>query len=103
MTGLEGISSAPLPADLRDAPKATQERWRAGLGFEQVLVGQLAKALAATTGGEDGGSAATQTYRSMLPDTLAAAVTASGGIGLARALADDTQRTGTSVTPAAGA
>lgn len=83
---LDPITTAALPADLRDAPKATQDRYRAALGFEQVLVGQLTKALAATAGDEGGASAATRTYRSMLPETLASTIAANGGIGLAREL-----------------
>lgn len=83
---LDAITSAALPADLRDAPKATQDRYRAALGFEQVLTAQLAKALTATADSEEGASAATETYRSMLPDTLAHALTQAGGLGLARQL-----------------
>ena len=86
MSGLSNITSAALPPELRDAPKAQQDRYRAALGFEQVLVQQLTKALVETAGGEGEGSAATKTYRSMLPEALADGMTAAGGLGLARTL-----------------
>lgn len=82
-----GPIDAPLPADLRSAPRETQDRYRAAAGFEQMLVAQLTKTLSATAGGDAGASAATGTYRAMLPDVLAQSITAAGGLGLARSIA----------------
>ena len=83
-----------LPADVRNAGPGAQQEYRTALAFERVLISQLTKAMQATVGGEDGGSAGTQAYRDMLPDTMADALVAGGGIGLAsdlvRALRTDT-------------
>lgn len=54
---------------------------RAAEGFERVLIGQLTKQLQATTGAEEGAGAA-GAYASMLPDAMADALSANGGIGL---------------------
>ena len=71
-----------LPADVRAAGPGAQQEYRTALAFERVLISQLTKAMQSTVGGEDEGSAATQTYRNMLPDTMADALVANGGIGL---------------------
>jgi Rod binding domain-containing protein len=73
-----------LPADVRAGGPGAQQEYRTALAFERVLIGQLTKAMQATVGGEDDpGTAATQTYRNMLPDTMADALVSNGGIGLA--------------------
>jgi len=73
-----------LPARVRDASAADQKAYTTALAFEHVLLGQLTKAMAPTASPDDeGSSAATKTYTDMLPDTLADALTASGGIGVA--------------------
>jgi Rod binding domain-containing protein len=73
-----------LPADVRAAGSGAQQEYRTALAFERVLISQLTKAMQATVGGEDdSGTAATKTYRNMLPDTMADALVGSGGIGLA--------------------
>jgi Rod binding domain-containing protein len=76
-----------LPAEIRAEGPGAQQEYRAALAFERVLLGQLAKSLQATTGADrpDGGAAA-GAYASMLPDAMADALTAAGGIGLAPAL-----------------
>ena len=76
-----------LPSQLRTASSGAQQEYRAAQAFERVLLGQLAKAMQATVPGEeDGAGAATQSYRQMLPDTMADALGAGGGIGLASEL-----------------
>lgn len=76
-----GVAPAP---DLRAASAGEQQEYRSALAFERVLLGQLTKAMLATTGApQEGASAATETYKSMLPDTMADALVAGGGIGLA--------------------
>lgn len=91
------LDSTALPADVRAGTKADRDRYVAALGFERQLVTQLAKQPADTAKADDAGSpAATQTYRQMLPDALADAVTQSGGLGLARGIYDATKPPGAS-------
>ena len=88
MSTLPPIDSSVLPADVRNGTPAQRKSYEAALGFERMLVQQLTKSLAETTkaNGEDEGSAATNTYRSMLPDVLADGITSAGGLGLASQL-----------------
>ena len=77
-----------LPPALRDASPAEQRDYRTALAFERVLIGQLETAMQATVPGEDeDAGAATNTYRELLPGTMADALVAGGGIGLAADLA----------------
>ncbi len=92
MTSISELAPLPagtvLPADVRAAGPDAQKDYKTALAFERVLIGQLTKAMQSTVPGEDeGASAATKTYRDMLPDTMADALTAGGGIGLAADLA----------------
>jgi Rod binding domain-containing protein len=60
----------------------------AALGFEQLLVQQLAETLVASAQAEDEeNDAASAMYRQMLPDALSESVKQAGGIGLASQLA----------------
>jgi Rod binding domain-containing protein len=94
------IDEAALPADVRKGTKAQKQTYQAALGFEQLLVQQLAQSMMTSAGGaddSDGGSdgsdsgdgsgstddATSTLYQQMLPDQLASAVTSAGGIGLA--------------------
>ena len=63
------------------------EQEKAALGFERQLLMSLTEQLAksAMPDGE-GASAATQAYKDMLPGTLADAMVAAGGVGLAASL-----------------
>ena len=74
-----------LPPEIRSAGVGAQQEYRSALAFERVLLGQLTKAMqslrSAATG--DGASAATQAYKDMLPETMADALVAGGGVGLA--------------------
>lgn len=72
-----------LPRELRNASVGEQQEYRSALAFERMLLGQLTKAMQATVSQEGEGSAATQAYKNMLPDTMADAMIAGGGIGLA--------------------
>jgi Rod binding domain-containing protein len=83
---LPAIDRSLLPADIREAGPQRRKEYAAALGFEQLLVQQLTKSLADSAAPEEEGDAASQTYRSMLPETLAEAVTSAGGLGLARDL-----------------
>jgi len=88
------IDEAALPADVRKGTTAQKQTYQAALGFEQLLVQQLAQSMMSSADGADDGSGsgdgsdssagATSTpYQQMLPDQLASAVTSAGGIGLA--------------------
>jgi Rod binding domain-containing protein len=58
-----------------------------------MLLGQLTQQLAKSVQTDDeSASAATQTYRDMLPDALADALIANGGIGLAQGLVKETAK-----------
>jgi Rod binding domain-containing protein len=89
---LPPIDQATLPADIRNGSKQDKQAYTAALGFERMLLGELTKAMADTAkpaGGADDGSdqpqdAASSMYTQMLPDQLADAVTANGGLGLAK-------------------
>jgi Rod binding domain-containing protein len=86
MSTLPPIDRSVLPAAIRNGSDADKKNFQAALGFERMLVQQLTKAMADTTktgGDDDESSAATSTYRAMLPDALADGITASGGLGLA--------------------
>ena len=81
------IDRGLLPADVRDGSPARRKEYTAALGFERVLVAQLAKSLSKTAqDGDESADAATSTYRDLLPGALADGIIAGGGLGLAREL-----------------
>jgi Rod binding domain-containing protein len=88
LAGLPPIDQSLLPADIRSAPTARKDAYEAGLGFERLLVQQLSQSL--TDGARDamGGDSP---YASLLPDALTDGLMTSGGLGLARQLADAIQ------------
>ena len=47
-TGLPPIDQSLLPADIRRGPAARRDAYEAGLGFERLLVTQLATSLASS-------------------------------------------------------
>jgi Rod binding domain-containing protein len=87
---LPPIDQAALPAEIRAGSKQDKKNYQAALGFERMLLGELTKAMADTAKPADGGDsgqpedAASSMYTQMLPDQLADAVTAGGGLGLAQ-------------------
>ena len=96
MSGMPAIDRSLLPADVRTGTKADRDTYVAALGFERQLVAQLAKQLADTTksGEDEQTSAATSTYKAMLPDALADAVFQAGGLGVARGIYDNMKASG---------
>ena len=103
---LPPIDQATLPAAIRNGSKQDKQEYAAALGFERMLLGELTKAMADTAkpidGGDSGDSgddgdtgtsqsqdAASAMYMQMLPDQLADAVTANGGLGLAQSFYDN--------------
>jgi Rod binding domain-containing protein len=86
---LPPIDNSLLPADIRNGSADRKKSYEAALGFERMLLQQLTKSLADSAkpvDGDDGEDAASTTYKSMLPDTLADSMIAAGGLGLARSL-----------------
>jgi Rod binding domain-containing protein len=90
MSGLPAIDASMLPADIRNGTPERKKTYEAALGFERMLLQQLTKSLADTAkpvdGSDESQDAASTTYKSMLPDTLADGMLAAGGLGLARQL-----------------
>jgi Rod binding domain-containing protein len=104
-TALPPIDNSVLPADIRAGSTADQQRYKTALSFERELVQQLTQQLADTTAGSDasgsdgtgsgdGSSAATDSYRQMLPGVLADSVMSAGGLGLARTIAQSMKDAG---------
>ena len=83
--GLPSVDRSLLPAEIRAGSREDQRSYAAALGFERMLLGQLTKSMAESAQGEasEDETAASSTYRQMLPDALADAVIAGGGLGFA--------------------
>jgi Rod binding domain-containing protein len=101
------VDQALLPASVRSGTPAQQNAYTTGLAFEQMLVEQLSKELAATaqptsdstdgTDSSDGTDAsaglmgggtdpASSTYAQLLPSALSAGLMSAGGLGVAQQL-----------------
>jgi Rod binding domain-containing protein len=96
-TALPPIDNSVLPADVRQGSAADQTRYKTALAFERQFVEQLTQQLADTTknpDGDEGASAATSSYQQMLPGVMADSVMASGGLGLARTIAENLKEAG---------
>jgi Rod binding domain-containing protein len=98
MSSLPPIDDRALPADIRAGSQTDKDNFKTALAFERELVEQLTQQLASTTEGDDGGdttkSAATESYKQMLPGVLADSVMQSGGLGLARTIAQSIKESG---------
>ena len=75
------ISDAALAADVRSAGPQAKKDFKAALGFEQMLVGELVKEMV-----PDDGPLAEGPYASTLQDTLTTALVGGQGLGLAQQL-----------------
>jgi Rod binding domain-containing protein len=99
-SALPPIDSSVLPADVRNGTTADQTRYKTALSFERQLVEQLTQSLADSTKGDaatdadDGSSAATDSYKQMLPGVMADSIMQSGGLGLARTIAANLKESG---------
>jgi Rod binding domain-containing protein len=89
VSGLSGLPQVPetaLPAAVRNGSAKDKEAYRAALGFEQVLLGQLVKSMAGS------GPLSEGPYAAPVQDALSSGLIANGGLGLAtnlyRALKD---------------
>jgi Rod binding domain-containing protein len=101
MSTLPPIDNSLLPADVRKGTTADQNRYKTALAFERQLVEQLTQSLSDSTkaeqgssDSEDGSSAATDSYKQMLPGVMADSIMSSGGLGLARTIAQNLQEAG---------
>ena len=89
LQSLPPLAEAALPREVREGSAEDRKMYRAALGFERMLVHQLAEqmAKAAKAGAEDEDAPAGQgVYEEMLSDALADSVVAGGGLGLANEL-----------------
>jgi Rod binding domain-containing protein len=95
-SGLPVVNQALEPTWVRHGSPSTQKAYASALSFEQTLVEQLSKSLAATSGlgGEESGEgesseeggASSGELSSMLPQALSSSVMSAGGLGLAAEL-----------------
>ena len=77
LSALPQVSEAALPADVRAGTARDKEAYKAALGFEQVLLGQLVKSMAGD------GPLAQGPYAAPVQDALSSGLIANGGLGLA--------------------
>jgi Rod binding domain-containing protein len=88
LAALPAVSDAALPRDVRGGSDADKKAYKAALGFEKVLLGQLVKEMTAATPSLTEGARGDAVTEAMT-DALANA----GGIGLAPQLYKTLQRT----------
>jgi Rod binding domain-containing protein len=74
-----------LPADVRAAGTAAVSDYKAAVGFEQMLAGQLIKSMVSESSLGEG------PYASTMQDTLTTALTSGHGLGLARQIYKEMQ------------
>ncbi|HEX5923575.1 MAG TPA: hypothetical protein VFY45_07065 [Baekduia sp.] len=101
MSALPPIDNSLLPANVRTATTADKDRYKSALAFERQLVEQLTQSMADTTKAQegssddgDGSSAATDSYKQMLPGVMADSIMSAGGLGLAAAIANSLKEAG---------
>jgi Rod binding domain-containing protein len=85
--GLPIISDTLLPASVRNGSDADKQDYKAALGFEQMLVGQLVQTMTGAdspTGDDDTANPlASGPMASQMQDALTSALMSAGGLGLA--------------------
>lgn len=91
--GLPIISDTLLPAAVRNGSESDKQDYKAALGFEQMLVGQLVQTMAGgglDTASDDDGSGldtgnplASGPMAGQMQDALTSALMSAGGLGLA--------------------
>jgi Rod binding domain-containing protein len=103
-SALPPIDNSLLPADVRTGTTADKDRYKSALAFERQLVEQLTQSMADTTKAQagssdaddgDGSSAATDSYKQMLPGVMADSIMSAGGLGLAATIANGLKESGT--------
>jgi len=108
---LPPVDAANEPADIRNGNSAAQKAYQEALGFEDILVQQLTQELSCTvtsptdqstldggsgdgsgdssdsSGGILGSDPSTSAFASLIPTALTQSIMSSGGLGIARQLA----------------
>ena len=79
------ISTSMLPSDIRSAGTDAVKDYKAALGFEQMLAGQLVKSMVSESSLGEG------PYASTMQDTLTDALVGGQGLGLARQIYKEMQ------------
>jgi Rod binding domain-containing protein len=86
--GLPTVADSALPASIRNGStelrNTDKQAYKAALGFEQMLVGQMVKSMAG-----DSGALAAGPYADTMQTSLTSAVESAGGLGLAESLYKD--------------
>jgi hypothetical protein len=80
------ISDAQLTADVRTAGATAKKEYKAALGFEQMLVGQLVKGMVG-----ESGALAEGPYASTMQDALTTSLVGGRGMGLAQQIYKEMQ------------
>jgi len=80
------ISTTTLPADIRAAGTPAIKQYKAALGFEQMLVGQLVKGMVS-----ESSDLGLRPYADSMQDSLTSALTSGQGMGLARQIYKEMQ------------
>ena len=83
LTGVPQISDAALPAAVRTGTKDDKQAYKAALGFEQIMLGELVKEM---TKGSPSDSSPPGPRADAVNDAMTDALTDAGGIGLAQQL-----------------
>jgi Rod binding domain-containing protein len=106
-TGLPPVNESLIPASIRNGSPAAKSAYETALGFEDVLVNQLAQEMMATVssqsddgssdgsgdGSSDGSSAlgasdpSSGAYSQLLPQALTSGIMSAGGLGIAQQIA----------------
>jgi Rod binding domain-containing protein len=100
-SALGPIDNSLLPGDVRTGTTADKDRYKTALAFERQLVEQLTQSMADTSkaqegssDSDDGSSAATDSYKQMLPGVMADSIMSAGGLGLAATIAQSLKESG---------
>jgi lysozyme family protein len=80
ISGLPQVPSSALPASVRAGSESDKQTYRAALGFEQLLLGQLVGEMLPK------GTLTEGPYAAPMQEALTSALVANGGIGLAAQL-----------------
>ena len=83
---LDAIATTSLPADVRTAGTQAVKQYKAALGFEQLLVGQLVKGMVSESSDLGQGP-----YASTMQDAMTHAFSSGQGLGLARQIYKEMQ------------
>ena len=83
---LDAISTTSLSVDVRAVGTSAVKEYKAALGFEQMLVGQLVKGMASESSELGSGP-----YADTMQDAMTDALTGGQGLGLARQIYKEMQ------------